>query len=310
MKFKLYILAICFVTLFQNTLQSQGCSDAGICNAGNMQSHDSTIEKGSITFNAQYGLGEQNVRSTAFQIEGKIRVTNNSSLQVKIPYIFINGNLATGSAFGDIIAIGSYKFYERKKLVIGANVGFRISVNTADFGVRNSLNVLIPLPMPYQTSLGTHDLLLGADFKYKNKWLFAVGFQQPIRQFNANTFDTSKVTLAEEKKYFSSNQLFRRPDAIFRVDKLFKIKDKLSITGGVLGIYHLGHDRALNYLLKETAISGSKGLTINVNVGITYKTTDHFSITARYATPIIVRKVRPDGLTRQLVAGLELKYSF
>lgn len=306
--FTLFILNV----LTNNQLKAQGCSDAGICTAGSMHSNADTLDKGSIALNTQLGIGEQNVQILTPQLEATVRITKHSFIQLKVPYVFVNGNLGKGSALGDMIAVAGYSILNKEKYKLALNAGMRIGVNSADFESSRFAPAIssIPLPMPYQTSLGTHDFLIGTDFKTHKNWLFALGLQLPFGQWNSNGFDTSLVNVPEAKKYFSSEELRRKPDMVLRIDKSYKLKEKFTINGGFLGIYHLGHDRALNAVGDYFAISGSKGLTLNVNMGATYKMSNHFSIIGRFATPLIVRKVRPDGLTRKFVASLELRISF
>ncbi len=312
MKTKILFAFIILNILNLCQLQAQGCSDAGICTAGGMSQSEDELKKGSIALNTQLGIGEQNVQIITPQLETMVRITKHSFIQLKVPYVFVNGNLGKGSALGDIIAVAGYSIINKEKYKLALNAGMRIGVNSADFESSRFAPAIssIPLPMPYQTSLGTHDFLIGIDFKTHKNWLFALGLQLPFGQWNQNGFDTSLVDVPEAKKYFSSEELRRKPDMVLRIDKSYKLKEKFTMNGGFLGIYHLGLDRALNAMGDYEAIAGSKGLTLNVNMGATYKMSKHFSLIGRFATPLIVRKVRPDGLTRKFVAGLELRISF
>jgi hypothetical protein len=165
--------------------------------------------------------------------------------------------------------------------------------------------------MPYQTSLGTHDLLLGLDLKIKNHWLIALGLQLPLIQQNTNGFDTALVfsNETEKKAYFTSRHLVRRPDLVLRIDRQFALSKNLSLNAGVLPILHLGNDSYLDGTVRKT-IEQSSGLTFNINAGLTIRASERFTLTGRYASPLKVRTVRPDGLTRHYVGALELKYAF
>jgi hypothetical protein len=298
---------------------AQGCSDAGVCSIGGLKS-DGKEENAYVALNLQYGLGEQRVRIFTPQLEGVIKIKEKSSLQMKLPYMFAGGNLGAVNGIGDVTLVWNYKFYKYKKWKFGLNTGVKIGVNPANKKTKVVDSNLIALPyidplsapMPYQTSLGTHDLLIGIDAKYDEKWIFGIGFQMPLYQFNRNTFDTAlaRPQEVEKKAYFTSAHLFRRPDLVLRIDRRFKLNKKLTITTGVLPIYHLGHDRFTDSAGVSHAISGSKGLTLNLNGGLSYAPNDDFTFILRYASPVIVRKVRPDGLTRHYVSGLEIRYSF
>ncbi|MDI1234719.1 MAG: hypothetical protein PSX81_10590 [bacterium] len=318
---KLYNLnkSLCFLVLFtlllnpRNPLLSQGCSDAGICTAGGMNSTHGKIDKGSVTLNLQVGVGEQNVKIFTPQLEGMLRLSKKSTVQLKLPYFSANGNLGANSGLGDVTGVYTYRFRDTNKWQMALNIGARIGVNNSNqsrtINVENGINAL---PMPYQSSLGTHDLLIGADMLYKEKWLFAFGVQVPLFQFNKNGFDTALISMGATKtyQYFSSYHLIRRPDLVLKADKIFKYKKHITATAGVLAIYHLLHDRLVDRNGVERAIHGSQGLTINIPISLTYTFNDNWSITVRFASPILVREVRPDGLTRKFVAGFELRYNF
>jgi hypothetical protein len=313
-------LALGLGLLLIYNLTAQGCSDAGVCSIGGLKG-DGNEENGYAALNLQYGIGEQNVRVFTPQLEAVFKLHNKSNLQLKLPYVFASGNLGAVNGIGDISLVGTYRFYDKNKWKIGFNLGFKLGVNAADKKTQIVNSDLSPFlqtssysaPMPYQTSLGTHDLLIGFDAKYNKKWILGLGFQMPLYQFNKNSFDTALANPVEteKKQYFTSAQLFRRPDIVLRIDRQFiLIKEKLVLQAGILPIYHLGHDRITDRSGVSHAISGSKGLTFNITSAISYQLNKRFSLIARYASPLIVRKVRPDGLTRHYVSGLELRYSF
>lgn len=308
-----YACIILLFLPFKNSF-SQGCSDAGVCSIGGMKGNDSTKQKFVLTLNNQYGIGEQNVSIFNTQLEAVIKTGKKSSFQIRIPFIFTNGNLGNTNGLGDISTVFSYRYKEVNNWKFGANIGLKIGVNKANIEYTQTLpaaNTLkLSLPMPYQTSLGTHDLLLGLDFRYDNKWLFAIGFQMPLKQFNDNTFDTMFVVDGEKaKSYFSSYNLRRKADLVMRIDRTFRLNDKWNFNSGFIPIYHIGNDtRIFNGV--ESEILNSKGLTLNFAIGTMYKISPNFTVGMSYASPLLVRKVRPDGLTRHFVSALELKYAF
>ncbi len=311
-KTMVFLISLILFLNVRNPLLSQGCSDAGVCSIGN----HGKMEKGSFTLSTQVGVGEQNVQYFTNQIEGVLRLNSKYTLQLKLPYTFINGNLGSNNGLGDIILFGNRKLYDKNDKKMSLGLGVRVGVNNANkystLWLENGINTL---PMPYQTSLGTHDLLLGADLEYKEKWRLSLGVQIPILQFNKNGFDTARIAPGSDygdraKQYFSSYHLKRRPDIVLRVDRTFKITKKLKFTAGILPIYHLLHDRATDINGVERAIHGSKGLTLNIPVAAAYKFNSKWTLTGRFASPVIVRKVRPDGLTRHFITSIELKYSF
>jgi hypothetical protein len=306
-------LALGFGLLLIYNLMAQGCSDAGVCSIGGLKGDGKQDQY--ISLNYQGSMGEMEVKYAVPQLEALFRIGKRSGLQFKLPYIFIHGDLATTNGLGDLTAVFTHRYYDKNKWKLGLNAGVKIGVNNAD--KRNTsfryLTTSYSLPMPYQTSLGTHDLLIGLDATHNKKWIFGLGFQMPVYQFNNNGYDTSVFQPGERnlKAYFTSAHLFRRPDLVLRIDRQFRFfKEKMTFQAGLLPIYHLGHDRFTDRSGVSHAISGSKGLTLNLTFSLSYQLNKRFSIILRHARPVIVRKVRPDGLTRHYVNGLELRYSF
>ncbi len=83
---------------------------------------------------------------------------------------------------------------------------------------------------------------------------------------------------------------------------------KWSVTGGLLGIYHLGKDTYIdaNTSAAPIPIKGSEGLTLNATAIARYQVSNKFSIGLSGGVPLVVRDVRPDGLTRKFVIAPEI----
>lgn len=294
-------------------LFAQGCSDAGLCTAGGMKDNGTAIEKSSFTLNNQFGVGEQKTNIFSTQLEYQRRLSDMFSIQFKLPWVFASGNLGSNNGIGDITIAASYKTYDSKPWKINSTLGFKLPTGSTDKGILtiNPSNQIYSFPMPYQTGLGTFDLLLGMDFKYNDKWLLALGFQLPLIQNNKNSFDTSIRNLnSEQRAYFSSSSLKRNADFVLRLERKFKLNDRTFLSLGTIPIFHLGNDNYTPLSTNHSAeIQNSSGLTLNVGGGLMHYFSDEFSVSLKYASPLIVRKVRPDGLTREFVAGLELKYA-
>ena len=311
MKKILYIVLLLTVV---EKLPGQGCSDAGICTLGSSLKKDQTFDRFSFAINQSLGSGEQKVNVYNTQIEISKSVFKKAQIQLKLPYIFTQGNLAKTQGLGDISASFTYQSYQKNDWSINYTFGFKLGVNAADkaFEIQLPANnsMMMALPMVYQTSLGTHDILLGADARYKSVWRFALGFQMPLVQINKNNFESSLAQYTPNTSaYFTSNKLMRRPDALLRIDRSITIHKRLQVNAGLVAIYHLLHDRVYNPSNTASyAVHGSKGLTLNFAVSGTYAINKHFELSCRFAQPLIVRKTRPEGLTRHYVIGLELKY--
>jgi hypothetical protein len=155
--------------------------------------------------------------------------------------------------------------------------------------------------------LGTIDVFLGTNLHYK-RWDFNGVLQIPIINLNKNSYFKEYSGTND----FSSTNLFeRKPDALLRATYSIKTPNsKFTFKPNVLFIYHLGEDTYENILSQRENIKGSDGLTINGNLISTYHINKQNQIELSLASPFVVREVRPDGLTRSFVLGLNYQYSF
>jgi hypothetical protein len=238
-----------------------------------------------------------------------IGATERLSFQLKVPYISVSGDLGSNSGIGDPVLTSSYQFIKKDQERLDGMLG--VKVNSGD---ANTSLAGLPLPMPYQTSLGTTDLLLGINYRWK-RISAAVAYQHVMVQDNRNGFFrgawSGSADSTAAASYFSSLALERANDAVVRAQYAIPIGD-LVLQPGLLAIMHLGQDTQLNNadLAQRAAITGSDGLTLNLTVDARYKLNDTWSLEAAYGSPLVVREVRPDGLTRAMVLNVGLRYAF
>lgn len=300
MKHLLFYFAIGF--LFTTTLKAQGCSDAGICSAGNR--FKSTIEstKNALEIGAIYGIGEADVTYFSPYLSYTRTLNNHLSLSSKFTYSNANGSFGSKSAFGDAYLLANYTWNQKNNKQWSSIVGLKIPFNSSNLKINDQ-----PLPMEYQSSLGTLDAILGLNYTL-NKWDFNGALQIPLVNFNKNSYFKEYSDSVD----FSSTNLFdRKADALFRATyTISTTKQKFSFKPNVLFLYHLGEDSYENIYGKRQNIMGSDGLTINGNIITTYNLNNKSSLELSLATPFVVREVRPDGLTRKFTAGLMYKMSF
>jgi hypothetical protein len=310
--------------------RAQGCSDAGVCTAGPIgQLHlwqDSTADVVDYRHMARvsysYALGEQGTTIMQVMPEVSIGIGPRFSVQVKVPYVWATGNLGENSGMGDLITTASYAFVKERDRNLSGVLGLRLPTGKsaptrivqATFGPNSR-----PLPMPYQTGLGTLDLLMGIHYRH-GRWSVALAYQHVLHQDNQNTFlHTSWMDVPEALGYFESFALERADDLVGRIQYAYGC-GRLSLQPGVLGIYHVGTDSRIVYpqpsvWSNDTApfrneITGSQGLTVNITADLRYKLSEQWAVEATFGTPLITREVRPDGLTRSLVTGVGLRYRF
>ncbi len=310
---------------------AQGCSDAGVCSAGPIGQlqlwQDSTADVVDYRHYAKvlysYAVGEQDVVIMQVQPEINFGLNDRIAVQMKVPYVTASGNLGENSGLGDMVTSASYAFIKEEERNFTGIIGLRLPtgksaptrIEQATFGQDAR-----PLPMPYQTGLGTLDLLLGAQFR-TGPWSVALAYQHVLNQDNQNTFLHSSWTgTPAALNYFESFALERGDDAVVRVQYTYGC-GRLALQPGLLAIQHVGKDFRMErtgepidlmggYMFERREVDGSEGLTLNITADLRYSLTEQWAIEATFGTPMITREVRPDGLTRSLVTGFGLRYRF
>ena len=303
-------LLLSFLLLFFGIQISnaQGCSDAGICSVGNSFTTEKT-SKNLIETGIVYGVGDRDVTSITGYVTYSRAFSKSFAMSIKTTYFSANGDFGTNSQLGDAYLIGNYKFAEKDQKQWSALLGFKIPFTSAD-----AKSDGFALPMDYQASLGTYDLIIGTNYQMKN-WDFNAGLQLPVSNNNKNAF--IEESIVNNGEIVSTYLIERKPDALFRTTYTHQTVDKKwSFKPNVLFLYHLGEDSFENIDItqvvknKRENIKGSDGLTINGNLITAYQLNTNSSLELSLATPFVVREVRPDGLTRSFTAGLSYKVSF
>jgi len=314
MKDLVRLLLLCTFVICANQLaHAQGCSDAGVCTAGPIgelpllgDSSTAYAPRHFARLTYSYAVGEQRTTITQVVPEFSFGITHRLAVQVKLPYISASGNLGSNSGVGDPTVTTSYAFVKTDNQRLDGIIGAKFPSGDANAKANGR-----SLPMPYQTSLGTTDLLLGINYRWK-RWSGALAYQHVLDQGNANGFLRSVWDDTEKAQgYFEAYQLERANDAVGRIQYAFKFR-KLSVQPGLLAIVHLGEDVQGNSAEppQRVTINGSSGLTLNLTVDARYALNRHWSVELAYGSPLVVREVRPDGLTRSLVANLGIAYRF
>lgn len=296
------ILLIFGMTLSATYMFSQGCSDAGICSVNHGFQSDEKRFKNTLEFAAIYSLGEADVSYFSPYISYTKRFNDQFSFTSKVTFSTANGSFGTRSQFGDAFLIGNYTFKEKSKKQWSVLTGFKFPFTASNLKING-----YSLPLDYQSSLGTIDLFLGTNLKY-NQWDFNAALQIPIVNLNKNSYFKEYGGTDD----FPSTNLFeRKADALLRATYSIKTSNKkLTFKPNVLFIYHLGEDSFENIFGQRESIKGSDGLTINGNIITSYTITKQSSLELSLASPFVVRTIRPDGLTRSFVLGLQYQYLF
>ncbi len=299
MKKILLIFILVFITAFSF---AQGCSDAGICSIGNSFRSSEKEFKNNIEISAIFGAGEADVIYFSPYISYGRKVNERFSWSSKVTFSTANGSFGTRAAFGDAFLVGNYSFAAKNNSQWSVLVGSKIPFTSSNLKING-----FSLPLDYQSSLGTFDLFLGTNLNYK-KWDFNAAIRIPVFNNNKNSYFAEYSGIDD----FPTTNLFeRKADALFRTTYTIKTPNhKFTFKPNVLFIYHLGEDSFENIFGQRESYVGSEGLTINGNLITTYNINKQKSIELSLATPFVVRDVRPDGLTRSFVLGLQYKILF
>jgi hypothetical protein len=256
-------------------------------------------------FTSYYGAGvEENTTIFVQQLEGNFKVCRHLFAQVKLPYSIISGKLGTTNGLSDVTLSLSYVALNKPQCNLSFAGGLKIPSNQSDLYKDNR-----PLPMVYQTSLGSTDILLGSRFSYK-KWDVTVGYQH---SFNANSNQYVHLPGISDSTsynaYFESKNLRRHDDAVFRINRKYQIK-QVTLSTGLLFIYHTSNDDITDLSGERIKAIGSQGLTLNFDLAGSIPLSKKFDFTFVLAKPLVQRDYLPDGLARNFVGIVGLKRNF
>ncbi len=295
--------------VFNSSGYSQGCSDAGFCTIDLLKDHSMPGDEDDLknTFKAglTYGVGDFNINIIGPYLEYGNNISENLSLSAKVTFASTSGELNSNSNFSDIFLTSTYQLKKSSAYNIAFVTGVKIPLSTSNIKDEDQ-----PLPMNYQSSLGTFDFIFGLNFLYKDLGV-SLAVQQPVVDINENTFFATDDVNSPEAKYHSTNSFIRKGDILNRISyNLTVLKDKLSIRPSILSIYHIADDSFTDQNDIEQDIDGSAGLTLNGNIFLIFNISDTKNIEVVAGSPFITRESRPDGLTREFVLGLEYKMLF
>jgi hypothetical protein len=309
MKYLLFPVATGFLSLLAVNAFSQGCSDAGFCTIGNLaisQTGKLQKDKNQLTFSVPAGAGDEGVFIVSPALEYTRAISGKWSVQGKLTANYASGNLGSAFGPGDVFISGTYLFNPSAAWKLSATLGTKLPLSQGNLKADGR-----SLPMQYQSSLGTVDLIAGLSLSNVH-WQFAAGWQQPLTGINRNNFLPEYWDDPSANKYPPSNDFDRKGDVLLRAAYLFSAPNKLSFTAGLLGIYHLGEDTYINANIRPGPIplKGSQGLTLNVTASVRYPISKRISAGITGGLPLAVRDVRPDGLTRSFVIAPEIRMAF
>ncbi len=290
-------------TLLNVFVKAQGCSDAGFCSLSVLKNNTfSQKHKASLQIGASYGLGDVNTTTINPYVAYQYQFNKKWLLQTKVTSVYANGFLGNAFQLGDVFALATYAAKKDSNNAVTILGGIKIPLTNAN--TKNQFNQ--SLPLDYQSSIGTYDVIVGINYVYQQQWEVNAGLQIPVIQQNKNAFLPSNFT-NEKAQQFSPTNLFKRSaDVLARVGYYFKFpSSSLSIKPNLLAIYHVAEDSYVNTNNQRIQLQGSKGLTLNGGLVITKTFHNNNQLEVVAATPFVVRTIRPDGLTRSFVFNLQ-----
>ncbi len=312
------IISFLFATALVLTLSvkdtyAQGCSDAGLCSI-NLSDKDSTSDETKFTFGLSNttGVGDESVLINSTGIELGANYSD-FGIIAKIPFTFTTGTLGQTNGLGDLTVLISSRLLTTEDFSLSLAGGAKLATNNSDLLNEDDRS----MPMVYQTSNGTNDiiLLLAANF---DNWVISSGVQIPLNR-NENSFINNSALVepipghSDEyymnwQHYQSSRNFKRGSDIMLKIEKYFAVEDDLKFMAGVLPVYRLSESIYENSSGEDVTIMNTDGLTLNIIAGLNYKVTEKHTFGLNIGFPLVTREIRADGLTRALVASLDFKF--
>ena len=281
---------------------AQGCNDAGLCTMGDIKQNAASDSgyfqlSGSVIFR----LGEKNSSNITLLASAAVNPWKTGRLSLQLPLQVVSGNLGTISGPGDIAFDLTQVLWNKDSTKISVTIGGKVPSTDANRKKNGE-----PLPMAYQTSQGTWDVIAGVNMFFY-KWHFSIAYQHNFNA-NENMYLSSLKGYARELTYFDSRKIDRGDDMLLRIEREFWTREKSKFIFGILPIYRIQEATIENIEGKRMPVSGSAGLTINLNAGYVFSQGTRRSIRLFIGAPAITRHIRPDGLTGTFVAGFSVNW--
>lgn len=313
------LFTFCLLASISGYALSQGCSDAGFCTMGAMKPDQNyskriAIKLRSMEVNFYKGTSTLTPIIYAATVDFNVGINDLSSFQIKLPYMWIDGNLGQNDGIGDISLSYTRLLKANEKWNFSGTLGAKIptndsnaKVNNEHTGGRNS-----PLHMYYQTSLGSYDAVAGVSAISRN-WLFATGIQVALtknnNQFGWNGFPNYPDQEYLEK-YNRGPELLRGIDVMLRVERNWRFTN-FNFSLGALPIFRVTKDEAIN---PDTGVReklpGTTGMALSILGSFGYHFDVNNSIKIIKGVKITDREFNPDGLTRNEVLSISYVYKF
>lgn len=314
---KVFYLLIChFLIVVPFYSHGQGCSDAGFCTMGALkpdQKFDKklNVKVRSIELSHYYGTNRFGDHIFSYTLDANVSLSSRTFLQVKLPYTRVSGNITNTHGFGDVSISLTQNLYQKDQLQINGTIGAK-----APIGKPNKQWQGRDLPMYYQTTLGTYDIIAGISL-ISRKWLVAVGYQQALTKtdnhFLRNEWEGTKWFETAATYPPASGNLLRGKDFMYRIERNIRLS-KFNINLGWLHVHRINKDLVDNPSGENTETRGELGMTngpaITGLFGFGYHFSPKTSVKIMNGYRIKKRHYNPDGLSRDFVNTVALQLKF
>jgi hypothetical protein len=316
--------AICFFLILLQ-LHGQGCSDAGFCTMGAMKPDQSFGQRLNIKLRsielAQY-IGLTRFGDVIYNTyaDVNIGIADRNTLQLKMPYAFIDGVLDDTQGWGDLTVSITRNIVQNRRYQVNFTIGTKIPTGKTDLKTSEGRT----LPMYNQPGLGTTDFVAGISLINQN-WLFATGYQQAFGELpNSFLWQGWEGHPLEEEAfaYPQSRGIKRGRDIMFRVERNFRWTN-WNVNIGLLPIYRLNpdvinipivsqdeNDNRVFEGFSEREMENSDGLALTLLLGGGYQFNVRSGIKIMQGLRLVQRERNPDGLSRKLVTNIGYIFRF
>jgi hypothetical protein len=297
----------------------QGCSDAGFCTMGAMkpdQPYNKKVPVRLRSLELSFYRGTTPVSPILYvaTLDASFSIIDNkTSVQVKVPFETVSGNMGDNAGLSDISLCFTRNILSSEKFDVNVSLGTKIPTNDSNKASEKEEFEGLPLPMYYQTSLGSFDAIAGISF-ITRKWLLATGIQYAFNR-NGSQYSWQEWTgiypdQAYLEKNASSIELKRGTDIMFRAERNFRYA-RFNFSLGLLPIIRITNDEITDFNTGDRVKpQGAKGMALSAIATAGYSFNVKTGLKLLVGHKIVQREVNPDGLTRELVASISYFYRF
>ncbi len=298
---------------------AQGDSDPGMGTVGAMRMGTSLqvtdeeyeFQKTHFALSTNFAKGEQGVKLVMPGLDIRVPVQDFGYFDVKLPFKAAAGDLGHIWGVGDLTFAYTHVLHQMESdWILQLTAGGLFGMGTANFtkgGTR-------PLPMIYQSNLGSTDAMVGASISWKQYLTIAAGYQQPVFRYNENEYYRLGVTndpVYSNSNYVVAPKLYRNGDVMFSIEGRFSGK-RAGISASPVVFYHLRNDLYTDRAGLNREIYGSRGFTMNLggNAFVRFGRYASYKLDLSAGVPLIQRNTVADGLTRQWYIMPRFTYFF